>query len=241
VAAHLDPEILLVDEVLAVGDPTFQKKCLGKMEDVARGGRTVLFVSHNMGAVVRLVQTARYLDGGRIVAVGPARQVVDQYLSAGFPLETRISYPEDPGKQTQILEVTVMNAKLEPTARFAVRATMRQMSVAFMIELTDGTAIPRSSSAHDSGMHETWSVGIHRVQAVFPGGVLNCGQYLVRPGLGRSDGSLLDYHPADGLGFEPADASEAETLGVGLKKKRGLLLLTPEYRSIPAEPSPRPS
>ncbi len=70
VAAHLEPEILLVDEVLAVGDAAFQKKCLGKMGDVASEGRTVLFVSHNMGAIGRLCPTAILLRDGRIASSG---------------------------------------------------------------------------------------------------------------------------------------------------------------------------
>jgi lipopolysaccharide transport system ATP-binding protein len=80
VAAHLEPEILIVDEVLAVGDSQFQKKCLGKMQDVSRGGRTVIFVSHNMGTVVSLCRTAIGLDHGRLVGVGPAAEQVAEYL-----------------------------------------------------------------------------------------------------------------------------------------------------------------
>jgi lipopolysaccharide transport system ATP-binding protein len=80
VAAHLEPDILLVDEVLAVGDAAFQRKCLGKMEEVAGQGRTVLFVSHNMATVQALCQRAYLLDGGRIVEEGPARSVVRSYL-----------------------------------------------------------------------------------------------------------------------------------------------------------------
>ena len=79
VAAHLDPEILIVDEVLAVGDASFQKKCLGKIDDVTRGGRTVLFVSHNLGMVTNLCERAILLDGGRIQMSGPAAEVVDYY------------------------------------------------------------------------------------------------------------------------------------------------------------------
>jgi lipopolysaccharide transport system ATP-binding protein len=79
VAAHLDPEILVVDEVLAVGDAAFQKKCLGKMGDVAKEGRTVLFVSHNMGAVANLCNRAVLLDGGRIVTIGAVDNVVGTY------------------------------------------------------------------------------------------------------------------------------------------------------------------
>lgn len=81
VAAHLEPEILVVDEVLAVGDVEFQKKCLGKMRDVANEGRTVLFVSHNMGAVERLTQTAIFLRNGKIAFSGLSGETVNRYLS----------------------------------------------------------------------------------------------------------------------------------------------------------------
>jgi len=80
VAAHLEPEILLVDEVLAVGDAQFQKKCLGKIGEVAQGGRTVLFVSHNMGAIRNLCTEAIWLDDGKVMTQGAAANVVDEYL-----------------------------------------------------------------------------------------------------------------------------------------------------------------
>ena len=83
VAAHLEPEILVVDEVLAVGDAEFQKKCLGKMGDVAQSGRTVLFVSHNMSAVLRLTQVSIVLEKGRLSLYAPTSEAVDYYLSAG--------------------------------------------------------------------------------------------------------------------------------------------------------------
>jgi len=83
VAAHLEPEILIVDEVLAVGDAEFQRKCLGKMSDVAQEGRTVLFVSHNMSAILRLTQQCLVLDRGRIVRQGPTPEAVDAYLTGG--------------------------------------------------------------------------------------------------------------------------------------------------------------
>jgi len=82
VAAHLEPEILMIDEVLAVGDLEFQKKCLNKMEDVGQEGRTVLFVSHNLPAVTRLCQRVILVDGGRIVEDGPPGAVVRKYLNA---------------------------------------------------------------------------------------------------------------------------------------------------------------
>jgi lipopolysaccharide transport system ATP-binding protein len=84
VAAHLEPEILLVDEVLAVGDIEFQKKCLGKMDDVAKLGRTVLFVSHNMNAIQRLCSQTIFIDKGELVNKGPTRDVVSGYISSNF-------------------------------------------------------------------------------------------------------------------------------------------------------------
>ena len=81
VAAHLEPEILIIDEVLAVGDVVFQKKCLGKMQSVAQAGRTVLFVSHNMQMVAGLTERAMLLEGGHLAAIGPSTQVIDRYLS----------------------------------------------------------------------------------------------------------------------------------------------------------------
>ncbi len=83
VAAHLEPEILIVDEVLAVGDAQFQKKCLGKMEDVSvKEGRTVLFVSHNVGAINALCESVAFLDRGRLLRIGRASEVVEEYLTS---------------------------------------------------------------------------------------------------------------------------------------------------------------
>jgi lipopolysaccharide transport system ATP-binding protein len=83
VAAHLEPEILVVDEVLAVGDAEFQRKCLGKMNDVAQQGRTVLFVSHNMSAILRLTEEAIVLKKGQLIKRAPTAEAVDFYLSSG--------------------------------------------------------------------------------------------------------------------------------------------------------------
>ena len=84
VAAHLEPEILVVDEVLAVGDAEFQRKCMGKMSDVAQAGRTVLFVSHNMSAVLRLTEETLVLDKGHLVYRASTPQAVDYYMASGF-------------------------------------------------------------------------------------------------------------------------------------------------------------
>ena len=95
VAAHLDPEILVVDEVLAVGDAEFQRKCLGKMSDVASQGRTVLFVSHNMSAIMRLTEQTVVLERGKVAIQAPTAEAVDYYLSQGFSQEGQHEWHSD--------------------------------------------------------------------------------------------------------------------------------------------------
>jgi lipopolysaccharide transport system ATP-binding protein len=85
VAAHLEPEVLVIDEILAVGDAEFQRKCLGKMGEISRGGRTVLFVSHNLDAVRAICPRSILLEGGRLVADGPTSDIVRQYLETATP------------------------------------------------------------------------------------------------------------------------------------------------------------
>jgi lipopolysaccharide transport system ATP-binding protein len=116
VAAHLEPEILLVDEVLAVGDAAFQRKCLGKMEDVAHSGRTVVFVSHNMGAVNSLCSRAIWVDKGQIREEGPAQQIVAHYLDSvreGF--EVGNAKPDD---KLVIERVVLKNRRGEVSTTF---------------------------------------------------------------------------------------------------------------------------
>jgi len=112
VAAHLEPEILVVDEVLAVGDAEFQKKCLGKMKDVATGGRTVLFVSHNMGAVTRLCQNGLLLQKGHLIKQGPVEEVISAY--AASPMRSELPKNRGPLKDyLQLISSEVTNRKGE--------------------------------------------------------------------------------------------------------------------------------
>ncbi len=94
VAAHLNPEILIVDEVLAVGDQEFQDKCLGKMKDVSSQGRTVLFVSHNMGAVKTLCSRAIILSQGRLSKNGATEKVINEYLTENYKSKPLIEWPD---------------------------------------------------------------------------------------------------------------------------------------------------
>jgi lipopolysaccharide transport system ATP-binding protein len=113
VAAHLEPEILIIDEVLAVGDAEFQRKCLGKMQDVARGGRTVLFVSHNMAAVKQLCPRAILLYGGRVAASGRCADIVGTYLSKyarGDALDLRESTDRDGDGRVRITRLSLLGS-----------------------------------------------------------------------------------------------------------------------------------
>jgi len=110
VAAHLEPEILVVDEVLAVGDAAFQKKCLGKMGDVSRQGRTVLFVSHNMAAINRLCSRAILLDGGHLIQDGPAAEVTTSYLIGSENAAATRSWNLETAPGTE--EVRLMSVRL---------------------------------------------------------------------------------------------------------------------------------
>jgi lipopolysaccharide transport system ATP-binding protein len=118
VAAHLEPEILIVDEVLAVGDIQFQKKCMGKMEDVSKGGRTILFVSHNMGAVRNLCNKGVFLEEGLCKLIGTSNEVVDYYMRSITRNDSnnQIKYRkrQRPGLPTcmQITNVEIENVKL---------------------------------------------------------------------------------------------------------------------------------
>ncbi len=119
VAAHLEPEILLVDEVLAVGDAAFQKKCLGKMGDVAGEGRTVVFVSHNMGVVSQICQRSLALREGEIVDFGESRGVIGRYLKTlqddSRALATEDRFARYPDQEIVVTAGRVLDQDLEPT------------------------------------------------------------------------------------------------------------------------------
>ncbi|MGZ6268873.1 MAG: ABC transporter ATP-binding protein [Candidatus Limnocylindrales bacterium] len=127
VAAHLEPEILIVDEVLAVGDAAFQQKCLGKMGDVARQGLTVLFVSHNMALVSALCPRAYWLDRGHVVADGPTSDIIQQYLGSirsyeAFPLADRPDRSGDGSARFTAISVEREDAQgaIDSTSRLKV-------------------------------------------------------------------------------------------------------------------------
>jgi lipopolysaccharide transport system ATP-binding protein len=141
VAAHLEPEVLIIDEVLAVGDAEFQSKCLGKMEDVASSGRTVLFVSHNMAAVESLCSTALLLNHGQIVTHGSVSTAINEYLARGSYSANDVDLREHPGRITgstpilQRLRITDDAGDVLPALRVGGGAT-------FEVHVASAAAIP---------------------------------------------------------------------------------------------------
>lgn len=120
VAAHMEPDILIVDEVLAVGDAEFQKKCLGKMDEITKqDGRTILFVSHNMAAIEQLCTRCVLLKKGEVVTVGNTHEVIKQYIqNMQSSHAASLTFKEDPKKEFQMLSLQIKNAKGEVTRNF---------------------------------------------------------------------------------------------------------------------------
>jgi lipopolysaccharide transport system ATP-binding protein len=128
VAAHLEPEILLVDEVLAVGDAAFQKKCLGKMGDVSRQGRTIVFVSHNMTALRKLCRRAVWLDGGQVIETGDAGDVINHYLQKNTAANLESVWEDNlmaPGNERVRLRSVRVIAQTDPGEPITVHTPLR--------------------------------------------------------------------------------------------------------------------
>ena len=199
VAAHLEPDILVVDEVLAVGDAAFQRKCLGKMDEVRSAGRTVLFVSHNMAAVRTLTRKALWLDGGRLVAYGQTGDVVSDYLSAVRVAEaaaeadlTDDRYRRDVTKptkqQVRFESLALLGPADRPTPmvpertplrfrlRFEVRTPMRFLELFLRVKTTDGTRVFTSFSGQQE---EVVAPGRYEASCEFPENPLSPGRYHV--------------------------------------------------------------
>jgi lipopolysaccharide transport system ATP-binding protein len=159
VAAHLEPEILIVDEVLAVGDAQFQKKCLGKMEQVARGGRTVLFVSHNMAAVQALCTRAIYLREGRLKEIGPVTPVTQRYLAEGAPAQAR-SFRDEPlplGRHLRLLDLSFQSNPVSSGDSMGFRI---QLHATARVQLTELSLLIYSALGVRVGLLDLREVGL---------------------------------------------------------------------------------
>jgi lipopolysaccharide transport system ATP-binding protein len=194
VAAHLDPEILIVDEVLAVGDFAFQKKCLGKMHDVAASaGRTILFVSHNISALSQLCERGILLEKGSVTMIGPIKEVIEHYLKAGSDSKMAQAYfPTDKSKRCQYISAEVLHGDGslgadftcdEPVnirLRFEVREPSVSLFLTFFLQNLDGTRVLYSDVRDtDESVHDRLSIGLHTFEITIPPRLLAPTTYLL--------------------------------------------------------------
>lgn len=197
VAAHLEPEILLVDEVLAVGDAQFQKKCLGKMGDQAAQGRTVLFISHNMGAVSRLCPRACWLEAGRLVTLGSTESIIAAYLSEHVDTETTGQHKWAEGFANQgtdefkLFAVAVLDAdgrvasNIDARREFVIQISYRvqkglpYLRVGFLLTAADGTVLFETYDADNTELGGPRFSGDYVVECRIPGNLLQPGRYFI--------------------------------------------------------------
>jgi lipopolysaccharide transport system ATP-binding protein len=223
VAAHLEPDILLVDEVLAVGDISFQKKCLGKMGSVAKEGRTVLFISHNMGAITALCSRALWLDGGRLLLDGSATEVVSRYISSG--IQDKISWTRDPTKDSsgqrawlkraQILSAKEVGAltvfhhdeKVRIKIEYEIKSPVKLFRSYAFLRDSSGNILWASHDTDGSGMvGEVRDAGVYSSTCVFPDRILRPGHYHVSIGIYGQPRELVEEEHLDVMSFEVSDA-----------------------------------
>lgn len=204
VAAHMEPDILLIDEVLAVGDAEFQKKCLGKMESITKSeGRTIIFVSHNMEAIKNLCNRCILIRNGSIIKSGITREVVDYYLNKEQSLNSVIEYIPKPNTKAQITKVSILDKNKKPCAQlpindgffisveYQVFEEVEKATLCLSI-FSEGNMLLNSSSSDKTAELENYSPGKYITNIKVPPSLLNTGYYymdisLQRPFIGYLD------------------------------------------------------
>ncbi len=190
VAAHIEPDILLIDEVLAVGDAEFQKKCLGKMDEVTHEhGRTVVFVSHNMDAVRQLCQKAVLIEHGRIAAIGPTEEVIAAYLTKKSSSPLGIKLPVDDGDVTlerfAVVQDGMETTRIVGEKPFAVsitfenRTALKSFRVGIFLKNALGTVLSRSFVQDYDSTLENLEPGRRTVTLSVPARLLRGDEYVV--------------------------------------------------------------
>jgi len=227
VAAHFEPEILFVDEVLAVGDAEFQARCLGRMEDFGSAGRTVLFVSHNMQAVAQLCSRAILLEGGRLVREGPSGEIVAHYLqtSAGAGSSRTWSADEAPGDDlVRLRSVRIVDHDGETVDYVDVRRPVgvelgftvlgsNGPPVVPKLKVTAGGRIVFNAMDIDPRWHEPSPSGDYVATAWIPGNLLNEGLVGVDAAVCSIDSPKLHHHVSvhEAVSFHVQDPAEGDS------------------------------
>lgn len=235
VAAHLQPDILLVDEVLAVGDAAFQRKCLGRMGDLAREGRTIFFVSHNMRAINRLCSRALWLDHGRLVDDGDTNRILGRYLTDEASEDGCRAWPDgfaNPGVDDLAIyrlqltnEDEVVTSNLDAGRAFTVEIDYRvhqplpPCRIGFVLSTSDGIPVFEAYDTDNSPALEGRQPGSMTSRCVIPGNLLSPGRYILSLNAGIPGQRNLAYlEGALALNVEDFTASgalmRAETRGI---------------------------
>jgi lipopolysaccharide transport system ATP-binding protein len=221
VAAHLQPEILIVDEVLAVGDAAFQKKCLGKMSEVSQNGRTVIFVSHNMAAVQNLCSRVLWMAAGRVVEDGEPARVIGNYLKTTLTTMSQQLWADPvsaPGNdRVRVRRAAIVPAVAEFEDHFTVRTPLRvefeywnlvagsPLEIAVIIRTEEGYPIFSTSSGRWT--EQSLPAGLYRSSFEIPGDLLNDGVHRVELNIRRNERQLV-YRLDDILVFDVLDSAE---------------------------------
>jgi len=206
VAAHLEPEILIVDEVLAVGDAEFQKKCLGKMRAVsASDGRTVIFVSHNMQAIRQLCGRCIWLQNGKVLAEGTGEDITMRYISSATSAEGAMTVCRKPEGQSRILHVMLQNSADRPISvasvfepfRICVHYEMsevrRNHRVCVDVFTQDGSLLAETTSEDGlKGMPLPARPGTYKAVVEFPAQLLAQGEYILEASLDEPGTEVID-------------------------------------------------
>jgi len=210
VAAHLDPEIMVVDEVLAVGDAEFQKKCLGKMSEAAGGGRTVLFVSHNMDAIRRICTRGLLLSSGGLELSDTVDRCIEGYLHRSVEQKTghRLEFPHRSTKKPRLTRIEILDQNGIPLpapktwdyVKFRVFFNSPRVipgaSVELFISTAEGSLLTRCSTAPDSACSMNMRAGDNFVDCDFPKLMLSAGLYILRAGLAIPHAEWFDDQSA---------------------------------------------
>lgn len=240
VAAHLEPEILIVDEVLAVGDAAFQKKCLGKMEEVGSEGRTVLFVSHNMGAILQLCSRALTLERGSLTDDGDVSVVANEYLArvTTFPTEQYfcanqpnarvwISSASLRSPDGLITSSVIMSQELQLVCRLTLAVTA-SITLSIQIKELNGTPVYHFPNV-DSGVTLPNQPGTYQVVVRTPPLWLYPGKYAVQLTLNEVVAQLYETrHIVDSLGFASGQDFSACTRILG--RHAGLVFTAADWQ-----------
>lgn len=227
VAAHLEPEILMVDEVLAVGDLAFQRKCLSKMRDVNKKGRTIIFVSHNMQAITRICERAIWIKDGEIQADGEANDVVGLYLNSQLETSSNKIWnnlEDAPGNDfARLRQVRLLNEDGENSSTYDIRKPVfveivyevlqdnRILTPSFQLFNEEGICVFTSNDLNEKWRNETRNKGIYTSRAKIPANFLAEGNFFVAVAAATYEPLTEHFNERDVAAFLITDGMEGNS------------------------------